>query len=498
MGTRIEIELTSKREDGSWNWRASGARQPKGVLDGSLLYEGAKVGDVVRAEADVDIDGIYVTAVSPPRAKRGESDRVELLVTSAPENLVTTSLVEKRERPRRPRAPEGERPRRPARGRAGDRREAIGETPGAPRRERPRRPSTGERAGVAASTERREARARPKRLSPASVHRDAVMATLSPEQRPVAEQILRGGLPSVRQAVEEQNRQARAEGRPEIPAGPLLAMAEDLLPRLKAAEWKDRAEAAARVADEISIRDLRSVVVGAEVSVRDDADRLLASSLRETLERRVAKVRQDWMDSISAALDEGRLVRALNLSSRPPDPTARIPAELALRMREEAGKAMSPDVSPDRWITLLEAVANSPVRRTVKPVGLPPQPGQALLEAARQASGRIPELSRLLGIEMPPPPGPPRKARRVPPAPAGRGRRGSATEPEVPAASPEERGGGRDQTTSGENGGTATAQSAPAAAPSGEERGDQGSPGATDNGDGPAAHLDAAAIESTG
>ena len=34
------------------------AKQPKGVLEASVLYDGAKVGDVVRAEADFEIDGI--------------------------------------------------------------------------------------------------------------------------------------------------------------------------------------------------------------------------------------------------------------------------------------------------------------------------------------------------------------------------------------------------------------------------------------------------------
>ena len=47
----------------------------------------------------------------------------------------------------------------------------------------------------------------------------------------MAEQILRGGIPAVRQAVEEQNAKAREEGGPEIKADALLAMAEELLAR---------------------------------------------------------------------------------------------------------------------------------------------------------------------------------------------------------------------------------------------------------------------------
>src|SRR5439155_17079261 len=97
-------------------------------------------------------------------------------------------------------------------------------------------------------------RPRPKRLSPGRRHREAVVASLPPEQRPVAEQVLRGGIPALRQAVDEQNAKARAAGEPAIRAEPLVAMAEDLLPRLRAAEWRDRAEAAEADAEEIGLR----------------------------------------------------------------------------------------------------------------------------------------------------------------------------------------------------------------------------------------------------
>ena len=48
VARRLEIELTSDRADGKWTWRAAGAKQPKGILDGALLPEGVGVGDVVR------------------------------------------------------------------------------------------------------------------------------------------------------------------------------------------------------------------------------------------------------------------------------------------------------------------------------------------------------------------------------------------------------------------------------------------------------------------
>src|SRR5919199_2991473 len=82
---RIDIELTSSRPDGSWTWRAAGARQPKGVLDGSLLYAGAKAGEVVRADVEVDVDGMTVTAVLPPKSKRPDTGRLELIGPPTPE-----------------------------------------------------------------------------------------------------------------------------------------------------------------------------------------------------------------------------------------------------------------------------------------------------------------------------------------------------------------------------------------------------------------------------
>ncbi len=71
MPRRIDVELTSTRPDGTWTWRAAGARQPKGDLDGALLYPDAKVGDVVRADAEFDVDGITITARRAARRRPG-------------------------------------------------------------------------------------------------------------------------------------------------------------------------------------------------------------------------------------------------------------------------------------------------------------------------------------------------------------------------------------------------------------------------------------------
>ena len=225
----------------------------------------------------------------------------------------------------------------------------------------------------------------------------------------------------MRQAVQTQNEKAKGSGDPEINAEPIVALAEELLPRLKAAEWRDRAEAAVGQADEVSLRDLRSVVAGADTVARDTDSRELAAKLRDALERRSTAERQAWVDEVTSALDDGRVVRALRISGRPPETGARFPAELAGRLSEAAGAAMGPDAAPDRWAAVLDAVAASPVRSSVKPAGLPADPSEDLLKAAREAATRVPALASLLGIEAKPaparPPKPPRRPTPPPPPP---------------------------------------------------------------------------------
>ncbi|HLH46793.1 MAG TPA: hypothetical protein VKV25_06500 [Acidimicrobiales bacterium] len=249
----------------------------------------------------------------------------------------------------------------------------------------------------------------------------------------MAEQLLRGGIPAVRTAIHLEREKASAEGRPAPQAEQLLALAEELLPRLKAAEWRDRAEAASKASDEISLRDLRSVVAGADLA-RDDETRELAATLRASLERRLAAGREEWQAEIGRHLEEGRIVRAVRLAGRPPEAGARLSGELAARLAHAAGAALNADVAPDRWLAVLEAVVASPVRREVKPAGLPTQASPEVLHAARQQVGRVPALAPMLGVTMPPPPGPSRPAagtaraaRRPPRGPA-------ASRPRPPAA----------------------------------------------------------------
>jgi len=265
-------------------------------------------------------------------------------------------------------------------------------------------------------------RARPKRLSPGSAHRDAYLAGLIPEQQVVAELLLRGGIPAVRAAVAQQN-QNRAEGSPAIDSEPLVGLAETMLPGVREAEWRDRADAANAILDEVGLRDLRTIVTAADASARGEEAKALATRLRDTLERRTTAQREEWLAEMSTCLADGKFIRALRLSSRPPDPATKLPPELLEQLRSAASGAMSPDTPQDQWVALLEAVVASPVRRNVQPTGLPADARPSLVLAARQASGRIPALAAMLGVDLPPPPGPrlskgPRLAPPPPPRPA--------------------------------------------------------------------------------
>jgi hypothetical protein len=419
MAHRIEVELTSKTGDSTWTWRAAGARQPRGSVDASLVPEGSGVGSVLRAEVETTLDGTTVTALLPPKTKSKadvrSAETIELLgkPQRGPDVNVVFAGKSKRRRDDRSdgarddsRRPADRRPR--SESRAGGRNDAVAPAGGDTGRKRTGAPRSGGREN-------------PRRLATSSTYRNAALAALKPEQLPVAEQLLRGGMPSVRQAIDEQNSRARAEQRPEVTPAPLLAMAEQLLPALNLATWKDRASVARAAGKDVPLRELRSIVASASTVTLDDEGSEMATALRTSLDQRVTALRERWVERINTALAEGRVVDAVRTSIKPPEPATRLSAELAVRLAESAGQAMSADTPPDQWLALLDAVVESPVRRTVKPAGLPTGADESLLAAARKACGYVPQLARLMGIPIPPPPGP----RRPVPARSSQGRRSS-------------------------------------------------------------------------
>ncbi len=433
MGRRIEVELTSARDDGSWTWRAAGAKQPKGDVDAALLYQGAKVGDVVKVEAEFHLDGIEVTEVFAPKAKKERTDLLELKTRPLRDDeLVTTQRVARGDR-RGGRGERGDRGR--SRGRDDDRGQRRGGGGGGGGGDRERH-GGGERRGPRPEADRRP---RPKRLRPRRVHRDAMLATVTEEHRPIVEQVIKDGMPGVRAAIEKQNAEAKDAGKPEIDATPILAIAEQNLGRARLAEWRDRADAALADAEELDIRDLRSVVVAGADVARDDESRAVAEQIKAVLDTRLESDHAAWLQDLDSAVTEGRVVRGLRLSSRPVKAGAPLPTEIASKLAQQASEALAADVMQDRWATVLDALAFSPVRGAVTPAGLPAEPSEELLGEVRRLSDRIPAIAALFGID---PSQVPKSAKRRRPARrdqknkpgSGGGRPAEGRKPRAPSA----------------------------------------------------------------
>tara|TARA_Y100000588_G_scaffold385779_1_gene479830 strand:+ start:562 stop:2031 length:1470 start_codon:yes stop_codon:yes gene_type:complete len=388
MSRRIEVELTSQRDDGTWTWRAAGAKQPKGSLDGTLLYDGASVGDVCRADADFEIDGIFVTSVLPPKGRSGRPDdeRIELIGGKNEVAGVTTQLARK--------------------GRS-DRRKGGGKrnNKGSKRDNTDNRSKSKNRSNKEGERRQRKPKAdnppkpKAKKLKPGRVHRKAFIETLPEEQRVIADQVSRGGIAAVRKEIEAQNQRATQEGGEEVRADALITLAEALLPQLKIAEWRDRADAALETIDDVDIRDLRTVLVAAEDSARDDETRELTEKIRSGLNQRVEKAQIEWQDEIRSALKEERVVRALRLSSRPPKAGSPLPPDIAETLTVQANEALGGDVSQQRLGIVLEAIAFSPVRPYVALAQIPAEPGKELIDVITKISDRIPEIAKQFGIE---------------------------------------------------------------------------------------------------
>ena len=478
---RIEIELTSQRNDGAWTWRAAGARQPKGEVKADLVPDSASVGSVFKAEADGGLDGLEITAVFAPKERPERADRLEL-IGGGGGPLVTTRLVSKsarrgregsdgpRKRPRdgdRRRDRDGRRDRDDQRGRGDeerrDRRKRRSDDDGGhDRRERrDRKPRRGERAtddaARGASSQRgddrqdkaqdrrgagrskrdgdrggpRQARSNDRGRAPKpprprtpglkakQVHRKAVLESLPDEQHRLAREILKGGLPGVRKSIDRMNAKAADNQLPQIKAEPLLTLAEQLAPTLKPAEWRDRADAALAGIDQIDLRDIRSVIAAAERAARTDETRALADSLRAGLTQRLEVDHRKWLDELASTIGEGRTIRALRLSSRPPKAGTPLPPDMAERLANMAAADLNPTANQQRWSTVVDSVALSPVRTQVVPIGIPEKPGDELLDTIRRLADRVPQIAALFGVEA----RPPRRGPRRPPPPADQARK---------------------------------------------------------------------------
>ncbi len=80
MSRRIDIELTSSQSDGSWTWRAAGAREPKGTVPDPSSRPEPAVGATLRVEVEQGLDGIEVLGVVGGRQRSDDGfGRLEII-----------------------------------------------------------------------------------------------------------------------------------------------------------------------------------------------------------------------------------------------------------------------------------------------------------------------------------------------------------------------------------------------------------------------------------
>lgn len=462
MSRHIDIEITSIGDDTA-TWRAAGARAPKGSVATTILGTSAAVGTVFRAEIEQFMEGVEIISVAPPRTASPVDPRQERLslLTPAPSGPDVQVTYAPKGRGRR----DGDRPARRDRPAGGDRRDrpAGGErrerSTGSDRRERPagseRRSTPRERIPTETGSagpdkpirerparERRPARtdgpARTERTGPrterpprgrsdapgdrrsrpvgppvVTTHRNAFLATLTSEHLPIAEELLRGGMPAVRKALDDQIKTATAQGRATVNAEAITHVAEEMLGRANLANWKDRAAGAIGAGKELRLRDLRPVVTSARTVILDDEGKAQLKELQQSLTLRVTALRDEWNAKLARALEDKNVVEALTLTARPPEPTSRVSSDTATKIAALASEALTADADPDLWRRIVTAAIPSPLCRLIRPSGVPDDEETRTL--ARRSAGSIPEIAKLLGMKVPPPPPPTRAPRRVSP-----------------------------------------------------------------------------------
>lgn len=431
MARRLDIEITSVRDDNTFTWRAAGAKAPKGVAAGSVLPAGAKVGDVLRAEAETTVDGIDILSLAAPKVRERRAEVLQVLGSQrefVPVTQVSTA-------PRRSR--DDKRGDRRGKGRSG--------------RDRTPRDRDGERANDGRPrrgpfTAPPELTKRPvaKRVKPRDVHRRALLESLKPEERPIAEHVLRGGAKAVREAVKKQNQELAKANQPLINAENLVNFAIGLLPRLKVAEWRDMADAAMQILDDIDLRDLRAIVAKANDPqlLADSSTTDLREAMRLALDRRQESEITQWHAALEEALGVGRVVAALRLASNPPKAGMPPQPEMNARLVACVAENLVPDATSERWIIVLEALAFSPVRLAVRPSQVPQKVSQELLTTVARLGRALPQIAELFGIPvasdapMPRPLRPTRRDNKKTARPAGRGERPASRGPAAAKKAP--------------------------------------------------------------
>ena len=401
---KIDVEITSQREDGDWTWRAVGAREPKGTVEASLLPDDLTIGTQFSVETEHFLDGIVVTKVFDKKQESEKGETLEILGSGKQAKLVTTQLAKSKKGGKTSKRSPSANSRTSERNKSKKRVVKTDTPPSANSRTSERNKSKKRvvKADAPPSAKTRKTQnekkkidhkfPKSKRLKAKRRHRNEVIKNLPDEMKRVAEILVQKGIPGLRDSIKAQNEVANKAGEPEIPEELLLKLAEHVYSDLRTAEWLDRADGALRGIETVDLRDIRSVIVASENVQKNDEVRLLAEKLKEGFNKRVDTDQKNWLKEVISTLKEGRVVRALRLSSRPPKAGYPLPEDLLNSLTEATNNALSADVTQSRWGTIAEAAAFSPVHDRVVPVGAPENPNEELLKIIRRISSKAPSI----------------------------------------------------------------------------------------------------------
>ena len=422
MSRRIAIELTSNKGDGTWTWRAAGAREPRGVISADLLPKGAGISSVFTAEVQSDMDGVAVLAVIESEDTRTEPETIEVFGTgkhSPGVNFKGGSRGGKRKRGADARQ-----------GRYGDdgfgddgwtrqgRSGLRGQGSGRPRQGK----QGGHQGGHRSKDSHGGNQDRQTRLRPGREHRKKWLASAPPEHAQLAEQIASGKL----RTSERQKNDADASGTPDREIeqiGPSDAnsavesanraseesvfntsaataeskkdIAAQLLAEYRTAEWQDRADLVLANFEEIDLAEVRMLVADSDAYARTPETRSQADEAKEKLTERTERKHGEWLADLAAHLSEGRVLRALRQSGQPPKAGVPLPLDLVKWLTTATADILTPEAQPERWSKTLQALAVSPVRRLVRPEQPPAAISPELTDTLAELAPRFPHIAAL-------------------------------------------------------------------------------------------------------
>ena len=378
MSRRIEIELTSDRGDGSWTWRAAGARQPRGVLAGRPAPR-RRQGRRRPAGRGRDRHRRHDGHLGRRRAgqERTEPERIEIVGSPRRDDAArhaTLTLGGRRVTAATARD----------RGDRGDRTRPSGASRDAPGRSGRGRPTASGadcagRATAACRPARRATQSDPRR-SPSAAPTAGSPRGAAEAEAEAAAAGARAPQGRARRAAARAaaDRRAGAEGRHPRRAPGHRRREREAGRRRRAADQRRRAARRRRAAPappahrrlarpgrgrpgrRRRARPARPALGRRRLRRRgrDDETRALAAQLRETLDERVEAEQAAWLEDLDGSPStRGGSCGRCGCRSRPPKAGTILPAELRRALAEAAGEALTADVGADRWAAVLDATA---------------------------------------------------------------------------------------------------------------------------------------------